>query len=247
MIKLMFGDCLEKMGEIESNSVDSIVTDPPAGISFMGKEWDHHKGGRDEWIKWMQSIAIEALRVIKPGGHALVWTIPRTSHWTATAWENAGFEVRDSIAHVFGSGFPKSANISKNIDKAAGAERKVISEIKTKSGGMAHISKTNAEHGFRPSAYNGHSLDDDAKNVIQQTEPATNEAKQWDGWGTALKPAREDWLLLRKPLGEKTIAANVLKYGAGAINIDKTKVLSYNIKILLDEYLCLIKTLSKEE
>ena len=87
---------------IEDNSVDAIVCDPPAGIGFMGKEWDHHKGGRDDWIKWMQGVAEEALRVLKPGGHALVWAIPRTSHWTATAWENAGFEIRDRIAHVFG-------------------------------------------------------------------------------------------------------------------------------------------------
>src|SRR3990167_3159126 len=101
-------DALVLMGAMESGSVDSIVTDPPAGISFMGKEWDHHKGGRDQWIAWMQEIAAECLRVLKPGGHALVWALPRTSHWTATAWENGGFEVRDCVYHLFGSGFPKS-------------------------------------------------------------------------------------------------------------------------------------------
>ena len=97
------GDCVDVMSLlIEDNSIDAIVCDPPAGIGFLGKEWDHHKGGRDDWIKWMQGVAEEALRVLKPGGHALVWAIPRTSHWTATAWENAGFEIRDRIAHVFG-------------------------------------------------------------------------------------------------------------------------------------------------
>ena len=105
MIKLLQGDCLEVMKGLADNSVDSIVTDPPAGISFMGKAWDHHKGGRDQWIIWTQSVATECNRLLKPGGHALVWAIPRTSHWTATAWENAGFEVRDIITHCFGSGF----------------------------------------------------------------------------------------------------------------------------------------------
>lgn len=113
-INLINGDCLIKLAELADNSVDSIVTDPPAGIAFMNKEWDKDKGGRDSWIKWMESISVECLRVLKPGGHALVWALPRTSHWTATAWENAGFEVRDKIAHVFGSGFPKSRDIWKS-------------------------------------------------------------------------------------------------------------------------------------
>jgi site-specific DNA-methyltransferase (adenine-specific) len=103
----------------------------------------------------------------------------------------AGFELQDIVLWSYGSGFPKSLDVSKAIDKAAGSEREVISEKKTNSGGMAHISKTNAEHGFRPAAYNGHSLDDSAKNCIQVTAPATPEAQQWAGWGTALKPAYE--------------------------------------------------------
>ena len=123
---ILHGDCLEHLKTFESDSIDSLVTDPPAGISFMGKEWDHHKGGRDEWITWMKSVMVECLRVMKPGAHGLVWAIPRTSHWTATALENAGFEVRDVVTHLFGSGFPKSLDISKAIDKAAGATREVI-------------------------------------------------------------------------------------------------------------------------
>ena len=90
-----FGDCIDVMRGMDAGSVDAIVTDPPAGINFMGKEWDHNKGGRAQWIAWMTAVAAECLRVLKPGGHALVWAIPRTSHWTATAWEDAGFEIRD--------------------------------------------------------------------------------------------------------------------------------------------------------
>jgi len=112
------GDCLTEMAGFEAESVDAIVTDPPAGIAFMGAVWDKDRGGRDNWIAWMQSVAGECLRVIKPGGHALVWSIPRTSHWTAMAWENAGWQPRDRIAHCFGSGFPKSLDIGKSIDAA---------------------------------------------------------------------------------------------------------------------------------
>ncbi|MGL4898614.1 MAG: DNA methyltransferase, partial [Shewanella sp.] len=118
------GDCLGELRLLGADSVDALVTDPPAGISFMGKEWDSHKGGRDQWIAWLTEVMRECMRVLKPGAHGLVWAIPRTSHWTATALENAGFEVRDVITHHFGSGFPKSLDISKAIDKAAGAERK---------------------------------------------------------------------------------------------------------------------------
>ena len=118
-IDLRLGDCLEVLRGMGAGTVDGVVTDPPAGIAFMGKEWDTDHGGRDSWIAMMTPIAAEALRVCKPGAHALVWALPRTSHWTATAWENAGWEVRDRIGHIFGSGFPKSLDISKAIDKAA--------------------------------------------------------------------------------------------------------------------------------
>jgi hypothetical protein len=114
-VTLLHGDCLEQMAAMADGCVDAIVTDPPAGISFMGRHWDGDKGGRDQWIAWMRSVAAEALRVAKPGAHALVWALPRTSHWTATAWENAGWEVRDRCSHIFGSGFPKSLNVSKAL------------------------------------------------------------------------------------------------------------------------------------
>lgn len=115
-------DALDWLRGLEPNSVDALVTDPPAGIGFMGKEWDRDKGGRDNWVDWLADVMREAYRVLKPGAHGLVWSLPRTSHWTGTALELAGFEVRDVIAHLFGTGFPKSLDVSKAIDKAAGAE-----------------------------------------------------------------------------------------------------------------------------
>lgn len=162
--------------------VHAIVTDPPAGIGFMGLKFDSDRGGRDSWIEWMAGIAAICYDSLLPGGHSLVWALPRTSHWTATGWENAGFEVRDRISHIFATGFPKSLDVSKAIDKR--------------------------EVGYDNSV----------------TDPATPEARQWNGYGTALKPAVEDWWLLRKPLGEATVAANVLLHGTGALNIDGCRV-----------------------
>lgn len=111
------GDCLEVLKTLEDNSVDSCVSDPPAAIGFMGKEWDSDKGGRDNWIKWLSEIMIEVKRVLKPGGHCLIWALPRTSHWTSFALENAGFEIRDVVSHIFAQGFPKSLDIGKKIGK----------------------------------------------------------------------------------------------------------------------------------
>jgi DNA modification methylase len=206
-MKLHLGDCLEVLKEYPDNHFDSIVCDPPAGISFMGLAFDSDRGGRDHWIAWMQTIAAECLRTLKPGAHALVWSLPRTSHWTATAWENAGWEVRDRVSHIFGSGFPKSHNISIAIDKLSGAEREVIGKMKNPA--SAKVGTFNCSF-------------DDSKAVI--TAPATDAAKQFSGFGTALKPAMEDWWLLRKPISESSIAANVLKWGCGGLNIDACRV-----------------------
>jgi site-specific DNA-methyltransferase (adenine-specific) len=214
MVKLIHGDCLKIMDKMKPNCIDSIVTDPPAGISFMGKKWDHDKGGRKQWIAWMQEVAIECLRVLKPGGHALVWSIPRTSHWTATAWENAGFEIRDCVYHIFGSGFPKSHNLSKAMDRMAGVKRKVIG-VNPNS-----VGRTTNKTGGR--LIGGHKEDRASVDIL--TAPTSPEAQQWNGWGTALKPAVECWWLLRKPLSEKTIAANVLKWSTGGLNIDGCRV-----------------------
>jgi len=211
MDKIICGDALIELKKLPENSVDAIVTDPPAGISFMGKSWDSDKGGKNEWIKWLSEVMKESLRVLKPGGHALVWALPRTSHWTGTALEDAGFEIRDCVYHLFGSGFPKSLDISKAIDKQAGVERKIIG-------------KRNDGAGNKP---NGNSFDDDNfewKKEIEITEPSTPEAKQWEGWGTSLKPAVECWWLCRKPLSESTVAENVLKWGTGGLNIDGSRI-----------------------
>lgn len=204
--KLLHGDCLEQLKTLPDSSVDSLVTDPPAGISFMGKDWDGDKGGRKQWIAWMTDVMGECHRVLKPGAHGLVWALPRTSHWTATALEDAGFEVRDVVTHLFGSGFPKSMDVSKAIDKAAGAEREVVGQLRCKNlkGGNLVASKEQLSHAI--------------------TAPATDDAKKWQGWGTALKPASEHWILVRKPCSEKTVAANVLKWGCGALNIDASRV-----------------------
>ena len=116
-VTLHLGDCLDVLRDLPADSVDAIVTDPPAGVAFMSRTWDTY-GSRARFVEWLTERLSGALRVLKPGGHALVWSLPRTSHWTAWAVEDAGFEVRDCVLHMFGSGFPKSLDVSKAIDKA---------------------------------------------------------------------------------------------------------------------------------
>lgn len=203
---------------IPDNSVDSIVTDPPSGTGFMNADWDKNKGGRDRWIAWLTPIMEEAYRILKPGGHAFIWAFPRTSHWTATAVENAGFYVSDKTYHAFSQGFPKSMNISKQIDKRAGGEREIIGINKK-------AQRTNCEKNHTSGQVGNFGLKAEHSGTI--TAPATDDAKKWEGWGTAQKPAIEEWILARKPISEKTIVDNVLKWGTGAINIDVGRVDSY--------------------
>jgi site-specific DNA-methyltransferase (adenine-specific) len=179
------------------NSVDSIVTDPPYGLAFMGKKWDYDVPSEDVWR--------ECLRVLKPGGHLLAFAGTRTQHRMAVRIEDAGFEIRDMIAWVYGSGFPKSLDVSKAIDKAAGAEREVVGNNPT----------------FRKMQENASNYNLQRNEFI--TAPATDAARQWDGWGTALKPALEPITVARKPL-YGTVAANVLAHGTGALNIDGCRV-----------------------
>lgn len=217
-MNLFLSDCLYQLKSIEDNSVDSLITDPPAGIGFMGKDWDKDRGGRDQWISWMKEIMQECFRVMKPGAHGLVWALPRTSHWTATALEDAGFEIRDVITHLFGSGFPKSLDISKAIDKAAGTKRQVIGIDPVRASKLKNQTTTlTTAQGWVK-----------AGQSINITVPTTDEAKQWQGFGTALKPASEHWILVRKPLSESTVAKNVLKYGTGALNIDECRIPAQN-------------------
>lgn len=202
---IILGDCLEELAAMPADKFDSMVTDPPAGISFMGKEWDSDKGGSEQWIAWLQEVMIECLRVLKPGAHALVWALPRTSHRTATALEQAGFEIRDIVVHIFGSGFPKSLNVGLAIDKLAGEPN-----------------RGKATHNIKGTLLPRENIDRSHEGIAYS--PSTNEAKQWQGWGTALKPANEHWVLVRKPLGEKTVAKNVMKHGTGGLNIDASRI-----------------------
>ena len=200
-VALYWGDCLDVLPALADNSIDAVVTDPPYGLSFMGKAWDRSVPAVEVWR--------ECLRVLKPGGHLLCFAGTRTHHRMATAIEDAGFEIRDMIAWVYGSGFPKSLDVSKAIDKAAGAEREKIQP------GHAPAYQRNIGN-HRPWM-------DDPDHKIEGQTPATPEAEQWDGWGTALKPALEPITLARKPLSG-TVASNVLEHGTGALNVDGCRV-----------------------
>jgi site-specific DNA-methyltransferase (adenine-specific) len=201
--KLIHGDCLEKLKELPDCSVDSIVTDPPYGLSFMGKKWDYDVPSVEVWK--------ECLRVLKPGGHLLAFAGTRTQHRMAVRIEDAGFEIRDMIAWVYGSGFPKSLDVSKAIDKAAGAEREVVGEKIT---GRANAPRSDGRNHVDCSG---------GQMTVDVTAPSTDAAKQWDGWGTALKPALEPITVARKPL-IGTVAENVLEHGTGGLNIDGCRV-----------------------
>jgi len=223
-IRLLQGKCEEVMRSIPDNSIDAVVCDPPYGLEFMGKEFDKLGEGEAQ-TQWHLRWTREAFRVLKPGGFILAFGGTRTYHRLAVAIEDAGFEIRDQIQWLYGSGFPKSLNVSKAIDKAAGAEREVVG-FREKSNNTVssrqHLGETDGK------AADGRDM---AKAKAYQdlggfdiTAPATEAAKQWDGWGTALKPANEPICVARKPLGEKTVAANVLRHGTGALNIDGCRI-----------------------
>jgi site-specific DNA-methyltransferase (adenine-specific) len=205
--QLLHGDCIEKLKQLPDCSVDAVATDPPYGLSFMGKKWDYDVPSVDIWA--------ECLRVLKPGGHLLAFAGTRTQHRMAVRIEDAGFEIRDMIAWVYGSGFPKSLDVSKAIDKAAGVEREVVARNKTKWTATGRNERYGKLDYFET---------DDGYEVREVTAPATPDAQKWAGWGTALKPALEPITVARKPLGEKTVAANVLAHGTGAINVDGCRV-----------------------
>jgi DNA modification methylase len=272
------GDCIEQMRLMEDNSIDAIVTDPPYELGFMGKSWD------STGIAFNVEVWAECLRVLKPGGHLLAFSGSRTYHRMAVAIEDAGFEIRDQIMWIYGSGFPKSLDVSKAIDKkpetlnttkfkmwlAEQIEKcgKTRKQVDDECGFTAcSYSKTDGKDGW---SSNHPSLEKWAKmkeviglsdewdwvitdNIEQrgfiettgglhggtgntvgryQSKNAgkqlsdnaiSQEAKQWQGWGTALKPAHEPIVLARKPL-IGTVAANVLTYGTGGLNIDGARV-----------------------
>ena len=201
--KIICGDCVEVMKSIDENSIDSICCDPPYGIAFMGKDWDKENSfDLDEWSK-------QCLRILKPGGHLIAFAATRTIHKIMISLENNGFEIRDMISWIYFSGFPKSHNVSKAIDKHFGAEREVVVEgfTSTNEQGLTYSKGLNANFQQR-----------------QITKPKTKEAIKFDGFGTNLKPAQEPAVLCRKPLEKGlSIAENVLKWGTGGLNIDECR------------------------
>ena len=288
--RLVGGDAIEAMQALAESSVDAIVTDPPYGLEFMGKEWDRlvpddrrnkewdgrrRDDGAEKWEpsvrdrgdgrpggpgfsnaahykpnrkcltcglwqfdanpcrcavpdleyrvraeaptqalamqNWHEAWATEALRILKPGGHLLAFGGTRTYHRLACAIEDAGFEIRDCLAWMYGSGFPKSLDVSKAIDKAAGAEREVVG-----AGRSGEREAFNGQNAGRSRDFLAGDYD--------VTAPATPEAQHWNGWGTALKPAFEPIVLARKPLSERNVAANVQRWGTGALNIDGCRI-----------------------
>lgn len=211
--ELFNGNCMDQMLFMADNSVDSIVTDPPYGLSFMGKKWDYDVPSVEIWA--------ECLRVLKPGGHLLAFAGTRTQHRMAVRIEDAGFEIRDMIAWVYGSGFPKSLDVSKAIDKAVGVEREVLGTVDPRGVFDGRERKSAAIN----TNWRGAEGRDDVRDLSKKeiTAPATEAARQWQGWGTALKPALEPVTVARKPL-IGTVAANVLAHGTGALNIDGCRV-----------------------
>ena len=193
------GNCIEVMRTMADNSVDSIVTDPPYELGFMGKSWD------STGIAFNVEVWTEALRVLKPGGHLLAFSGSRTYHRMAVAIEDAGFQIRDQIMWIYGSGFPKSLDVAKQLNKMAGVEF----DTQPASG-----------VGFMNATDDGYNT---TLNQLVQTGKSTPEAVTWQGWGTALKPAHEPIVLARKPL-IGTVAANVLEWGTGGLNIDGSRV-----------------------
>jgi DNA modification methylase len=201
MIDLRNGDCIEQMRQLPPNSVDSIVTDPPYELGFMGKSWD------STGIAYSVKMWDEALRVLKPGGHLIAFSGSRTYHRMACAIEDAGFEIRDQIMWVYGSGFPKSLDVSKAIDKQAGVQRERVDYVGGIASGQNNYGGNGTVH----------------KGTKVGNEAITDKAKEWQGWGTALKPAHEPIVLARKPL-IGIVATNVIIHGTGALNIDGSRI-----------------------
>lgn len=206
-MKIIHGNSLDILKTLDESSVDAVVTDPPYGLSFMNKKWDYDVPSKELWV--------EVLRVLKPGGHLLSFGGTRTYHRMVVNIEDAGFEIRDQVQWLYGSGFPKSHDVSKAIDNQAGVIRPLVSQVR-------------ADGTTRDSANPGATCWKNTSKKVGQTpicEDSTDEAKQWQGWGTALKPANEPICLARKPLEKGlTIAQNVLKYGTGALNIDASRI-----------------------
>ncbi len=213
--QIICGDCLEVMKGMPDNSIDTIITDPPYGLSFMGKKWDYKVPSIKIWQ--------ECLRVLKPGGTALIFAGSRTQHRMAVNVEDAGFILKDCIMWLYGSGFPKASDISKNIDKIAGKERKIIGTKQHQYPDSPHLGtykKVNiSSDGIFQSENKNTNL-----SAIPITAPATPEATLWNGWKSfGLKPAYEPILCCMKP-NEGSYANNALKWGVAGLNIKESRI-----------------------
>jgi len=213
------GDCREVMRTLDPESIDSIVTDPPYALGFMGKGWDTYSTGRKQkhnnrFEEFIYDVCEHAFRVAKPGAHLLAFGGTRTYHRLACAIEDAGWDIRDCVMWVYAQGFPKSHDVSKAIDREAGAERgeeRPHPSNSCKGGQWCNCQQLDKTGRFSPTKHPA------------ITAPATEAAKQWQGWGTALKPAYEPIIVARKPL-RGTVAGNVLEWGTGGINVDGCRV-----------------------
>jgi site-specific DNA-methyltransferase (adenine-specific) len=234
---LLLGDCLDKLKELDDNSVDSIVTDPPYGLSFMGKKWDYDVPSQAIWE--------ECLRVLKPGGHILSFAGSRTYHRMAVRIEDAGFEIRDQIMWIYGSGFPKSHDVGKNIEKIKVGGKANLTQVGTKKGLVAtnHNDKAKSSN---PSGFSyrtnqkGYSEVATDRTQVNGEIPVYEITNDYKGWGTALKPAHEPIVMARKPF-KGNVAENTLEWGVGGINIDGCRIGNEEIEgrfpanIILDE------------
>jgi site-specific DNA-methyltransferase (adenine-specific) len=188
---IFHGDSLHVLPKLQTNTFDSLVVDPPASIGFMGQAWDSDRGGRTRWVSWFAEVMGEAPRVLKPGAHALVWAIPRRSHWTAVGLEDAGFEIRDCLAHYFLNGFPKGLNVGLAID----AQRQ-WGDCSSRLLKVANESRPGGGRVISQGRNNG-ILGEVTGPRLKKDTPATPEGREWRGWGTHLKPAIEHWWLVR--------------------------------------------------
>lgn len=202
------GDCITLLKRLAPCQFDSVVTDPPYALSFMGREWDSFGDGKG-FQAWCEEWSRECLRVLKPGGHLVAFGGTRTYHREACAIEDAGFEIRDSLHWIYGSGFPKGMNVSRAIDVALNADPEVIGREQNWDASRAADGKQ--AYGDYPGSWD----------ILT---PVTDEAKQWQGWNTSLKPGHEPIVLARKRLSEKNVVGNVLEHGTGALNIDACRI-----------------------
>ena len=206
--KILHSDCISALKKMKQNSIDSVVTDPPYELGFMGKSWDATQ------IAFSVEMWVEVLRVLKPGGHLLAFSHTRTYHRMVVAIEDAGFEIRDQIMWVYGSGFPKSHNIGKNIEKINVGGIKNLKKIGVKKG--IKVETGTQGYSYSKEYVAGKSM---GGKQINGDIPVYEINNDWEGWGTALKPAHEPIVLARKPL-VGTVANNVLTRGVGGLNIN---------------------------